>query len=904
MAEHPAPEPEHTGPPLAVLPTPGDNVAVATRPLRPGDEGPVLHGNAVRVAHDIPEGHRVAVRPIAAGEVLLSWGSPFAVAVRDLAPGDYVLSERMLGVLRTRGVTGTLPEPNVVDHPLIPVDLDAETFEPPGAEPLLTDGRTFLGYDRGPGLGVGTRNHVVVVATSSRTGAFVQALEQRLRDIGRDGRSTGIDPLVTVVHTEGGRRRLTHNRELVLRTLAGYAVHPNVGALLAIDEPSGGVSNEDLRAYMEEHGYARTGRPLEFVSRHRSVQEDLEECERLVRSWVPDVVAERTEHPLAELTLALQCGGSDAFSGITANPLAGSVARELVRRGGAAILAETDELVGAEHYIVSRARSAQVARRFLDTVARFKDQVGRHGHTVETNVAGGNLWRGLYNISIKSLGAARKLDPRLVLDHVVDYAEALGDRRGYVFMDSPGNDLESIAGEVASGANLIFFTTGNGSVTNFPFVPTLKLVSTTGRYNLLPAEMDVDAGRLLTGTPMEQLTEEVLDLAVAVGSGQRSAGERAGHSQVSLWREWSRGQEDPAAAAEEAQEEPATSGRPLTLSHHAEEALVEILRDLRVPRDVGLVMPTSICSGQVAQRVARGLQESPTQSLARYAAPAHTEGCGSSSGASERIFARVVVGHARHPRVRHALMLEHGCEKTHNAYFREQMVEHGDDALAEQLGWASIQLDGGIEAVERKIRDWYADPPVLEDHPGPVVVGLHTVGGLPAGAARMLAELAAGLVDAGHAVVVMDGPAGVLASSVAKEALGLDELTPTLRHGEAPVVPGLHVMAGPGEDWLEAMTALAGAGAAAVLTHVEGLTVPGHPFVPVLQFSTDSYTVESRGRDLDAGFTDGAEGLPAAHVAELAGLVAEAVRGDYVPTALRSGLTGFQVSRGRLGVSI
>src|SRR5690606_18472383 len=123
---------------------------------------------------------------------------------------------------------------------------------------------------------------------------------------------------------------------------------------------------------------------------------------------------------------------------------------------------------------------------------------------------------------------------------------------------------------------------------------------------------------------------------------------------------------------------------------------------------------------------------------------------------------------------------------------------------------------------------------------------------LPAGAARMLAELAAGLVDAGHAVVVMDGPAGVLASSVAKEALGLDELTPTLRHGEAPVVPGLHVMAGPGEDWLEAMTALAGAGAAAVLTHVEGLTVPGHPFVPVLQFSTDSYTVESRGRDLDA----------------------------------------------------
>ncbi|MFK5644947.1 UxaA family hydrolase [Ornithinimicrobium sp. LYQ121] len=856
--------------------------------------------------HDVPEGHRIAVAPIREGEVLSSWGRPFAVAVADLAPGDYVLSDRMLGVLHTRGVVGQFPEPNVVDHPLEPCTLDRTTFVPPEPEQAIADGRTFLGYDRGRGLGVGTRNHIVVVATSSRTGAFVQALEGRLRDIGRDGRAgAGIDPLVTVVHTEGGRRRLTHNRELVLRTLAGYAVHPNVGALLAVDEPDGGLGNDDLRAFLSANSYPSTGRPLTFFSRSRSVEEDLQDCERQVRAWVPEVAAERTERPLSDLTLALQCGGSDAFSGITANPLAGAVARQLVRRGGTAILAETDELVGAEQYVVSRARSADVAQQFLDTVARFTEQVGRHGHSAETNVAGGNLWRGLYNISIKSLGAARKLDPRLVLEHVVDYATALRDRRGYIFMDSPGNDLESIAGEVACGANIIFFTTGNGSVTNFPFVPTLKLVSTTGRYNLLPAEMDVDAGRLLTGESMDGLTEEVLDLSVAVSSGQRSAGERAGHSQVSLWREWSRGHGEPAAAPEEALSEPETTGRPLPVVGVPAPELVARLRDLEVPRDVGLVMPTSICSGQVAQRVARGLSESagPVPSVA-FAAPAHTEGCGASSGASEQIFARVVIGHARHPRVRHALMLEHGCEKTHNAYFREVMVEQGDADLAEHLGWASIQLDGGIDAVERKIRDWFVDPPVLEQAARPLVIGLHAVGPVPPGAARGMAQFAAALVRAGHAVVVVDGPQGLLRSTDFTDALLSSDPEPTLRHGEAPDEAGMHVMAGPGEDWLEAMTALAGAGAAAVLTHVDRLTVPGHPFVPVLQFSTDSYTVEARGRDLDLGLPHAAEGMAPSDVLALADLLAQAVQGQYEPAAARAGLTGFQVSRGGLGVSI
>jgi altronate dehydratase len=160
--------------------------------------------------------------------------------------------------------------------------------------------------------------------------------------------------------------------------------------------------------------------------------------------------AGRTEEPLSELRIGLQCGGSDAFSGVSANPLVGWVSKEVVRNGGAANLAETDELIGAERYVLKNVRDAETARRFLGAVERFKERVGWHGHTAEDNPSGGNNLRGLYNISIKSIGAARKKDPEVRVDRVIEYAEPMRGG-GFFFMDSPGNDLESVAGQVASG---------------------------------------------------------------------------------------------------------------------------------------------------------------------------------------------------------------------------------------------------------------------------------------------------------------------------------------------------------------------------------------------------------------------------------------------------------------------
>ncbi|RIK38268.1 MAG: altronate hydrolase, partial [Chloroflexi bacterium] len=289
-----------------------------------------------------------------------------------------------------------------------------------------------------------------------------------------------IDGVVAVAHTEGSHPN-PNNRKLLLRTLAGFMVNPNVGAVLAVDYGIEPVTNAMLRAWLEDHDYPLDDVPHAFLSLSGGFQEGLAQGEAIVRNWLEQVNATvRTPESVAHLKLALQCGGSDAFSGISGNPLLGWVAHEVIRHGGAANLAETDELIGAESYVLQQVRDRATAERFLQMIERFKEYASWHGASAEGNPSGGNKYRGLYNITLKSIGAAMKKDPRTRLDYAIDYGVRMV-QPGYYFMDSPGNDLESIAGQVATGANLIFFVTGNGSVTNFPFVPTIKIVTTTRR---------------------------------------------------------------------------------------------------------------------------------------------------------------------------------------------------------------------------------------------------------------------------------------------------------------------------------------------------------------------------------------------------------------------------------------
>ena len=916
------------------LPGPGDNVAIAVERLQ-ADTHVERGGERFTIRHTVLEGHRFAAEPIAAGQDLLSWGLPFGHAIVDIAPGDYACNEKILEVLRERDQVadgngepegthdqggGRVPggraegrlelpaQPNFADAELRAYELDERAFRPGTPVPLHERPGTFMGYARTGGRGVGTRNHVAVLGVTSRTGSYAKLLEARLRSLADEHED--LDGIVAVAHTEGGEEQTPNNIELLLRALAGFVVHPNVGAVLVVDEPGGAVTGPMLRSYMEDHGYPLAHVPHRFVSLGGGFARELERGEQIVRDWVGEVAAaRRSAQPLSELKIALQCGGSDAFSGVSANPLVGWVAKELVKHGGAAVLAETDELIGAEPYVLENVRDLETARRFLGAIERFTELVGWHGHTAEGNPSGGNNYRGLYNISIKSIGAAAKLDPDVRVEHVIDYAERLAEP-GYHFMDSPGNDLESVAGEVASGCNLIFFTTGNGSITNFPFVPTLKVVTTTGRYELLRDEMDVNAGAYLEGVAMEELGADTFELALRTASGERSVGERAGHSQAQIWRDWKQTSGEGLDALLEA---PVPDGAPLLVAgdidDEGDHLFEAVLTDAGAYAcdQIGLVMPTSLCSGQVALMIAERLneREAGAGKVSRFVALPHTEGCGSSGGASLDLYSRAVLGHLAHPLVRVALLLEHGCEKTHNDFFRARLAEAGLDAS--RFGWASVQLDGGIESVSERVEDWFAgalDGAGELDHERVGLehlrLGLMAAGALSDDAARALAELTRTVVGAGGTVVVPDGGALLRSRAFVRATLGEGDARTTLAHGESSARRGLHVMESPTSNPTEIVTGLGASGVDVMLAHVSGRPLQSHRMIPLAQASADSGTASGHEEDLDVVLG----GDPSSWSQRLLETVLDVASRRSTPRLYGQGNTGFQLTRGLLGVSM
>jgi altronate dehydratase len=477
---------------VARLPSHGDNVAIAIRRLEAGETialpetaVPPSRGDATArgsqrllpcvLPHTVLEGHRFAVQAIATGQPLLSWGLPFSHAITPIAPGDYVCNQSMLDALAVRQVPGaTFPgTPNFVDF-VEPFRFDERTFQPAPRVPRVSSPRTFAGYRRPGRRGVGTRNTIVILGTTSRTASFARQLTARLQALARV--HPNLDGIVAIAHTEGGGTDEPNNTQEVLRALAGFMVHPNVGAVVAVDYGVEPITNARLQAFMREQGYPLDDVPHFFLTLKHGLAAGLAEGERVVRAWLPAVAAlRRSDEPLSELRIALQCGGSDAFSGVSGNPLAGAVVHEAIRHGATGVLTETDESMGAEGYLLKNVRDLATARAFIGKLDAFREKLTWHGLTPESNPSAGNRFRGLYNIALKSLGAVHKKDPRTRLDTVIDYAQPLRDIAdpGFTFMNGPGNDLEGIAGQVGAGCNLILFVTGNGSITNFPFVPTL-----------------------------------------------------------------------------------------------------------------------------------------------------------------------------------------------------------------------------------------------------------------------------------------------------------------------------------------------------------------------------------------------------------------------------------------------
>ena len=890
---------------VARVPAPGDNVAIATRRLEAGTR--VVDGTgAFRLPHTVLEGHRFVRTPTPQGAQLTSWGLPFGIATRALEPGEYVCNERILNALGARDIDFALPgAANFVDT-METYSLDEARFTPGAQVAPAADVATFEGFRRPGGRGVGTRNFVAVVATTSRANGFVRAVAERAAAQA----PASIDGVVAVTHTEGGGAGRPNNLGHVLRVLAGFMVHPNVGAVLAADDGAGAYTNDDLRRFMADRSDPLDHVPHAFFRIEGGFEDEVARAAALIEGWLPEVAAaRRTPEPAGNLRLALQCGGSDAFSGVSGNALAGWVAKEVIRHGGAANLAETDELIGAEPYVLENVRNAATARAFLDKIENFKRYAANHGATAEGNPTGGNNFRGLYNIALKSLGAARKKAPEVRLDHVIDYGEPMR-APGYYFMDSPGNDLESIAGQVAAGSNLILFITGNGSITNFPFVPTLKFVTTTGRFELLANEMDVNAGRYNDGMEMDALGTETFELALDIASGQRSKGELAGHAQVSIWRDWPR---TDGHGLEEARGHPVPDGRPVAVR---QAPPLDLAFDALVTEDgvasdqIALVMPTSLCSGQVARLIADELDANPPpwSDVSRFVALVHTEGCGSANGAG--LYLDTLTGHLAHRSVRHAVLLEHGCEMTHNDAVRNHLAAHG--VAAERFGWASVQLDGGIASVQAKVTGQLQAMAAARAAPASerrrvgadeMRVALAAHGPLSQTVGEALGRLATGLVAAGATVVVPDSE-GLLGNDEFRRTVFPDGMAPSasLAFGRPAADAGFHIMETPTENPVEAFTGLGATGVDLMLCHVGQTPLQGHPMLPLVQVTSVPEVAAQYDSDLDRVLApeQDVEGT----VAVLATLIADVASARYRPALWSRGVTEFQLTRGRLGLSL
>ncbi len=480
---------------------PGDPVVVLREAGFPGDP---LAGETVRLREAVPAGHKVATAPVPRGAPVRKYGQIIGVATRDILPGDHVHT-----------------------HNLAPGDLAREAEIGREATPLPPAGeiRTFRGYRRPDGR-VGTRNWLGVIATVNCAATVAHMVRERFSADELRAHPT-VDGIVAIAHPGGCGTALDGEGFRILRrTLLGLLRHPNFAGVLLVGL---GCEVAQIRFLLEAAGLEEGPRLRTLVMQEcGGTRRTVARAVDMLREMLPEAGrARREEVPAAELVLALQCGGSDAWSGVTANPALGVAADLLVRQGGTVILSETPEIYGAEHLLARRAVSREVGERLLARIRWWEAYVARHGGTMDHNPTPGNRAGGLTTILEKSLGAVAKAGTAPLVD-VLEYAEPVR-RRGLVFMDSPGYDPCSVTGQMASGATVVAFTTGRGSCFGSKPAPTLKIASNGDTFRRMEEDMDLNAGLVLDGeTTVEEMGRRIFERILALASGEPSKSERLG----------------------------------------------------------------------------------------------------------------------------------------------------------------------------------------------------------------------------------------------------------------------------------------------------------------------------------------------------------------------------------------
>lgn len=487
---------------------PADNVAIAKTALAPGQ---LIRagGREVRVVSAVPAGHKVALADIGCGAPVRRYGEAIGNARVAIRAGEHVHLH------------------NVAFQELC-LEYEFPAAELPARE-CPSHVPTFFGYLRQDGR-AGTRNYIAVAAASNCAVHVVECIAERFRTAQLPA---GVDGVVAFPHGDGCGHAVGPDTRQLHRTIAGVLDHPNVASAIIV-----GLGCEvNLIDWYLPPGTRETERLTGLtIQESGGTRATVDAGAAAVNRYIERAAAmARVAVPASRIVLGLNCGGSDSFSGVTANPALGVCSDLLAEAGGTAVLAETPEIFGAEHLLVRRARNREVAEALLARIAAYKDYLRRFGCNFDDNPAPGNKEGGLTNIVEKSLGAVAK-GGSSPLRSVVEYAGRVSSP-GLVFMDTPGHDPVSITGLAAGGANLMAFTTGRGSAIGFPTVPVIKIATNTPAFRAMRDNMDLNAGRILDDeATIEQVGMEIFEYLLEVASGKRTASERLGHREFVPWR--------------------------------------------------------------------------------------------------------------------------------------------------------------------------------------------------------------------------------------------------------------------------------------------------------------------------------------------------------------------------------
>jgi altronate hydrolase len=488
---------------------PDDDVVIATHQMMSGAR---IESENLVVSGLVPPGHKIATRAIAKGEAVKRYNQIIGVALEAIAPGQHVHVHNLgMAQFEREHVFG--------------IDKHATRF--------VDQPATFMGIRREDGR-VATRNYIGILTSVNCSATVARAIADYFR---RDGHPEAladypnVDGVIALTHGLGcGIDSMGAGINILRRTLAGYAVHPNFHSVLFIGL---GCETNQISGILNSAGLKEDSIKLRSFTIQESggSRKTIERGVAMIKELLADANRVKREPvPAAELIVGLQCGGSDGYSGISANPALGAAVDRLVEHGGTAILSETPEIYGAEHLLTRRAISREVGDKLLARIAWWEEYCARNGAAMDNNPSAGNKAGGLTTILEKSLGAVAKGGTTNLVE-VYEYAQRI-DAKGFVFMDSPGYDPVSATGQVASGANLICFTTGRGSAYGCAPSPSLKLATNTALWERQEDDIDINCGGVIDGTAsIDQLGDAIFRMMLDCASGVASKSEVHGYGQ-------------------------------------------------------------------------------------------------------------------------------------------------------------------------------------------------------------------------------------------------------------------------------------------------------------------------------------------------------------------------------------